>query len=550
MLKNAGRVVLGGSLAFPFIVRAADKSDDRWANGAVVGENTGMKVGLRVLADGGNAIDGAVAAALAACVSVPARTGIGGYGGHMIIGLSGGKKVTAIDFNTTAPAAARADMFPRDSKGTVKDKANFYGWKAAGVPGVLAGLQLALDRYGTRSFRELVQPTVKLANEGFVINKVFANTLRGGTPRFVKDPGSAKLYLKDGKPLREGDTLRNPDLARMLTTLAERNSVDSFYRGDIAQRIADAFQKNGGLVTVKDLADYHAREVEPLRFELNGHVVYTAPLTAGGLTTLEALSILKALKWDAGDQSGAAVHARLESLRLAWKDRLEKFADPQQVNISTETFLSVDHANALAGKVRSAVKAKKPINIQIGEHQDEGTVNIAAVDRQGNFVSVTLTHGNPFGSQMTVDGLGLTLGHGMSRFETNPSHPNAPGPGKRPLYNVAPTIVCRDGKPVVAVGCAGGMRIPNAVLDFVIEYVLRGASFKQSVDAPRMQNVGTIFVGLERHWPKASAEYLKQIGFKVISGETGAVLSAAGCNPATGKIEAGVRGPAALQMDV
>src|ERR1051325_2618666 len=184
MLKSSGRVVLGSSLAFPFVIRAAEKSEERWSNGAVVGENTGMKVGMKILADGGNAIDGAVAAGLAAGVSVPARTGIGGYGGHMILALNGGKKIMAIDFNSAAPAAVRPDMFPRDAKGAVKDRANFYGWKAAGVPGILAGLQLALDRYGTRSFREVVQPTIKLANEGFIINKVFANTLRSGTARF------------------------------------------------------------------------------------------------------------------------------------------------------------------------------------------------------------------------------------------------------------------------------------------------------------------------------------------------------------------------------
>jgi gamma-glutamyltranspeptidase/glutathione hydrolase len=550
MLKSTGCVVLGSSLAFPFIVRAADRTDDRWADGAVVGENTGMKVGMKFLAEGGNAIDAAVAAALAACVSVPARTGIGGYGGHMILGLDGGKKITSIDFNTAAPVAARPDMFPLDAKGAVKDKANYYGWKAAGVPGILAGLQLALDRYGTRSFRDVVAPTIKLAKEGFVINKVFANTLRGGTPRFVKDPGSAKLYLKDGKPLKEGDTLRNPDLAKMLGTLAERNSVDSFYRGDIAQRIADAFQKNGGLMTAKDLAAFRAREVEPLRLELNNSTIYTAPLSAGGLTTLETLSILKVLKWSAVDQSGASAHARLEAMRLAWKDRLEHFADPRNAMVAVDKYLSTDYANALAEQVRVAVKNKKPIDIHVGEHHDEGTVNITAVDRNANFVAVTITHGNAFGAQVTVDGLGLTLGHGMSRFDPDLTHINAPGPGKRPLYNVAPTLVCREGKPVVAVGCAGGMRIPNAVLDFLIEYVWRGASMKQSVAAPRLQNVGTPVVAIEPHWPKQSADYLKQIGFKVQTWESSAVLSAVERNPADGKCQGAVRGPAALQMNI
>src|SRR5438067_1641411 len=231
MLGRTARAVLVGGLGGPFVVRAANKSADRWPHGAVVGENTGMRVGEKVLADGGNAIDAAVAAALAACIAAPARSGIGGYGGHMMIALAGGKKITAIDFNTAAPAAARPDMFPLDEKGAVKGRVNFFGWLAAGVPGTLAGLQLALDRYGTRTFRQMVQPAIEVAQKGFVIRKVFANTLRGCATRFAKDPGSAKLYLRNGQPLKEGEVLRNPDLAKLLSRLADRNSVESFYRG-------------------------------------------------------------------------------------------------------------------------------------------------------------------------------------------------------------------------------------------------------------------------------------------------------------------------------
>src|SRR5205809_1124100 len=179
MLSRTGRAVLVGSVSSAFArfsLSGREKSSARWLHGAVVGENTGMKVGEKVLAEGGNAIDAAVAAALAASVAMPGRSGIGGYGGHMIIALAGSKKITAIDFNSTAPAAARPDMFPLDEKGEVKGRINFYGWLAAGVPGTLAGLQLALDRCGTRSFGELARPAIQIAQNGFVINKVFANT--------------------------------------------------------------------------------------------------------------------------------------------------------------------------------------------------------------------------------------------------------------------------------------------------------------------------------------------------------------------------------------
>src|SRR5215472_1115070 len=218
MLSRTSRAALVGSFAIPHCF-AQQEIQARWEHGAVVGENEGMRVGLKILADGGNAVDAAVAAALTASVAAPARSGIGGYGGHMIIAFAGGKKITAIDFNTVAPAAAQPDMFALDENGVVKGRANFFGWLAAGVPGVLAGLQLALDHYGTRSFREVVQPSIELARQGFVVNKVFAGTIRNSAARFAKDTGSAKLYLENGQPLKEGDILRNPDLAKMLETL-------------------------------------------------------------------------------------------------------------------------------------------------------------------------------------------------------------------------------------------------------------------------------------------------------------------------------------------
>jgi gamma-glutamyltranspeptidase / glutathione hydrolase len=409
-------------------------------------------------------------------------------------------------------------------------------------------LEFALKRYGTRSFREVVQPAIKLAQNGFVINKVFANTMRISAARFAKDPGSRKIYLKDGKPLVEGDVLRNPELAKMLSVLAERNSVDSFYRGDIAQRIADAFRKNGGLVTAKDLAAYRVREVEPLRFEINNFSILTAPLTASGLTILEALAILKALGWNDSAEMGRRVHARLEALRLAWKDRLELFGDPAKTKVPVKKLLSRGYAGALAGKVRNAVSQKRPVAIRIGEHRDEGTTNICAADREGNLVALTITHGDPFGAQVTVDGLGLTLGHGMSRFDTNPHHPNAPGPGKRPVINVCPSLVLRNGVSAMTIGGAGGMRIPNAIFDAITRYALHGASMDTAIAAPRLHSTGTLNVAVEPHFEKESARYLKEVGFNVGTWESSAIVSSVSFDRATGECRAAIRGPAALGL--
>jgi gamma-glutamyltranspeptidase/glutathione hydrolase len=334
--------------------------------------------------------------------------------------------------------------------------------------------------------------------------------------------------------------LRYPDLAKLLSTLAERNSVDSFYRGDIAQRLAEEFKKNGGLVTAKDLAEYRAREVEPLNLKWNEFSVFTAPLTAGGLTVLEGLSVLKGLHRRIMNDSITSAHARLEAIRLAWKDRLTLFGDPEKVKVPVQHLLSRSYVGELVSKVESAVKAKRPLEIQVPRHTDEGTNSISAVDAEGNMVAMTLTQGGAFGAQVTADGLGLTLGHGMSRFDPHPTHPNAPGPGKRPLHNMCPSVVLRDGKPLLALGGAGGVRIPNAVYDVLWQYVGRGATMEDAIGAPRLNCTGTLDVTVEREWPKDSEDYLKEIGFKVQTSES-AKVSAVIHNAKAGECRAAMR---------
>ncbi len=245
MLVRSGQALAVGAVGFPFCSFGAD-APTVGKFGAVVGDAFGKTAGEQILAAGGNAIDAAVAGALAACVASPHHCGVGGYGGHMMVSLAGGKNITCIDFNTAAAAAARPDMYPFDEKGEVKGAANRYGWLASGVPGTLAGLQMALDKFGARSFREVVQPAIQLARDGSPLDSICANAIKNSAARLAKDPGSAKLYLARGNSPQPGDVLQNPDLARLLSLLAERNSVESFYSGDIARQIADAFQKKRG----------------------------------------------------------------------------------------------------------------------------------------------------------------------------------------------------------------------------------------------------------------------------------------------------------------
>jgi gamma-glutamyltranspeptidase/glutathione hydrolase len=276
--------------------------------GVITGDVLGEKVGGQVLSDGGNVVDAVMAAALVAGVTDLANCGIGGYGGHMTLALANGK-VTSIDFNSTAPMAAKADLFATsDVKGGYAQR----GWISAGVPGTMAGIQLALDRYGTRSLSELIQPAIRYIRDGFPIAAGPALAIRRMEKQLRKDPGSAKLLFPDGRPPAPGSVFRNPDLANMLEALAEAGSVEPFYRGDFGRRIGAAFQAHGGLVTAADMAAYRAREAQPLHLGWNGYDIFTAPLTAGGATILEILQLLDALDWQRMPDGPAKTHARLE----------------------------------------------------------------------------------------------------------------------------------------------------------------------------------------------------------------------------------------------
>jgi len=501
----------------------------------VVGQPQGAAAAAAILAEGGNAVDAAVTAALVAGVVAVPMCGIGGYGGHIVIGWPDGR-ATSIDFNSTAPAAARSDMFALDEQGRVRGGISHHGWLAAGVPGTLAGLQLALDRFGTRQLSRVMEPAIRFAREGFVVNKGFARAIQGAAKQFQRDPGSAKLFFVDEKPLAEGATFRNPDLAKLLEQLAADNSVADFYRGQIARRIAIEFRKQGGLVTEQDLAIYEAREVTPLSLTWRGATMHTAPLTAGGLSTLQALATLKTLEWENLDPADPkTTHARVEALRLAWHDRLRLLGDPEGADDPTQRLLSAEYAERSADRVRDAVRQQRLIPSNTDGRTAGGTVHLSAVDRSGMMVAVTLTHGEGFGAQVTVDGLGLVLGHGMSRFEPKPGHPNSIRPGRRPLNNMCPTLVFRGGEPVVALGATGGRRIPNTLYDVLLGLAGRGQSLSTAAAAPRMHTEGSDRIELAKGWGDAETEYLKQVGYLVVSGN-GANLNGIERDPHTGKL--------------
>jgi gamma-glutamyltranspeptidase/glutathione hydrolase len=506
------------------------------SNGFVLGQAEGAAAGMRVLADGGNAVDAAVTAALVAGVVALPMCGIGGYGGHAVIGQPDGR-VAAIDFNSAAPAATRDDMFPLDARGEVAGAINTYGWLAAGVPGTLAGLQLAQKRFGTRPLSSVLEPAIRYARDGFAVDKRLAQSIAAARAHFERDAGSAKLFLPGGSAPAEGDTFRNPDLAALLERLARDNSVDDFYLGHTAGHIAREFAKHGGLVTESDLASYQARQVEPYALDWRGATIHTAPLTAGGLSVLQTLATLRQLAWENSDPDDPrAIHARIEAVRLAWNDRLALLGDPVASDVPVARLLSREYADASARTAWHAVEERSIVPGTTERGAAGGTIHLTAADKSGMMVALTLTHGGGFGARVTVDGLGLLLGHGMSRFEPKPGHANAPRGGCRPLNNMCPTIVTRGGRPVAALGATGGRRIPNTLVDVLSHYVGRGMSLADAAAVPRLHTEGDATLALAKGWSDADRRYLAGVGYTLKDG-AGANLNAITRDPASGAIE-------------
>ena len=521
-LLLTGKTMVAGALATMRPLRGQEKSSTEF--GAIVGDPAATKVGAKILKDGGNAIDAAIATAFAVGIVSPSKCGVGGYGGHAMISLAGGKKTVAIDFDSMAPAAARPDMFPLDADGKVKGNVNIHGWLAAGVPGTVAGLELALMRFGTRPLSEILAPAIAMCEEGVYV-----------VPAKGIDDASHNDARPDSAQESRPEKRRNLALGRLLKTLAARNSADSFYRGDIAATIAAAFQRGGGLVTREDLAAYRARELTPLAIDWNGCVVHAVPVPSSGLLMLETIAILKALDWPKLS-APQRMHARLEALRIAWADRTRTFGDPDFVKVPTERLLSGDYAGEMARKVSVALQTRKPVPLVVDPSHAGGTTHISAADRHGNLIAITLTHGGGFGARVAVEELGIILGHGMSRFDPRPGLPNSPGPRKRPLTNMCPAMVTRGGHGVLAVGAAGGVRIPSSVGEVLFNFVGLGANLETAMAAPRIDTNGTLDLGIDKRHSADQEAFFKRLGY-VVSRRPGAYIGAVSFDPRTARAE-------------
>jgi gamma-glutamyltranspeptidase/glutathione hydrolase len=475
---------------------AASPSAVEAEHGMVVSaQHYASEVGAGILAQGGNAIDAAVAVGYALAVVDPCCGNIGG-GGFMTIHLKDGRD-TFINFRETAPAAATAAMY-LDASGQPVNELSRSGYLAAGVPGTVTGLERAAQEYGRLARRVLLEPAINLARDGFVLGRADAEILDG--KRFAKDPVATRIFLRsDGSRFQAGDRLVQADLAVTLEQVAQQGP-DAFYKGPIPVAVEKASSEKGGILTARDFADYRVTEGPPLTCFYRGYRIVSAPPpSSGGTTICEILNILEGYDLKSlGFSSAPSVHLLVEAMRHAYRDRNTYLGDPAFVQNPLERLLSKDYAAAIRAEV-DASRATPSVALPAA-HEKSETTHYSVVDGEGNAVAVTYTVNGSFGAGVIASGTGFFLNNEMDDFAVKPGTPNLYGlvqgeanaiaPGKRPLSSMAPTLVEKDGRVLLVLGSPGGSRIITAVLETILNIVDYGMAPQQAVEAPRLHYQG------------------------------------------------------------
>ncbi len=465
--------------------------------GMVAAQNgTAAQIGAQVLAEGGNAVDAAVAVGFALAVIVPRAGNIGG-GGFMLVHDAESGETTAIDYRETAPLKATRDMY-LDADGNADPQLSRFSHKASGVPGTVAGLYEAHKRFGRMPWKRLVQPAAELARDGIIVSKDLATMLDNARERLCRQKTACEYFYRDGAYAYDfGDIFFQTDLAKTLQLIANQGA-DAFYRGEIADKIVAEMEAGGGLIDHESLAAYEPVMRKPLRGQYRGYEIVTMPPpSSGGVALVQMLNILEHFPVaELGAGSADKVHLLAEVLRLAYADRSKHLGDADFHPVPVDWLISEDYAQALAGTI-DMERARPSADVVPGKApplESMETTHYSIIDVDGNVVSNTYTLNLTFGSGIAVAGAGFLLNNEMDDFVSKPGVPNAYGllgseanaveAGKRPLSSMMPTIVFRDGEPWFATGSPGGSRIISTVLQFVVNVIDHGMNIADAVHFP------------------------------------------------------------------
>jgi gamma-glutamyltranspeptidase/glutathione hydrolase len=509
------------SLAFQF---SCTKSPQpvRGKNGMVVSTSSyASKVGIDILKKGGNAIDAAVAVGFALAVTYPSAGNIGG-GGFMVIHLEDGKNI-AIDFREKAPISADKDMYLTED-GEFLPELSQEGATSAGVPGSVAGLIYALNKYGTLPLTEIIQPAIDLAKNGWKLEERDARYFNNNLPGFEKHPSSLNVFSKDGDAHREGDLFTQPDLAWTLGQIRE-NGRDGFYKGEVAQMLVKQVSSLGGYITLEDLEKYQPMEREPIKGNYRGYdIVSMSPPSSGGIALVELLNILENhdLAED-GWGSSRYIHHLVEAMKYVYADRTFHLGDEDFYPVPKEELLSKHYAKTIFDKIKEvknkAVPSAEITGMDVSQfYESMETTHFSVYDFFGNAVSTTTTINSAFGSKIVVEGAGFLLNNEMDDFSGKPGTKNQFGllgteansilPEKRMLSSMTPTIILKDGEPYIIIGSPGGSTIITVVLQVIINCIDFDMNILEAVEKPRVHHQW--FPDSIYYEPEALTEYVKK----------------------------------------
>ena len=500
------------------------------SNGMVVAEQKlASEVGLKVLEQGGNAVDAAVAMGFALGVTLPYSGNTGG-GGFMMVHNAGTGEDVALDFREMAPQAATRNMY-LDDAGDVVDDMSLHTHAAVGVPGTVAGLTHALQRWGSMPLARIMQPAIDYAENGYTVSETLAGVLAQEKDNLGKWPASRAIFFKGDAPLQRGDTLVQKDLAASLRLIA-RDGADAFYKGLIAAKIAAEMARHGGLITKADLASYQVVEREPIRGSYRGYDIVTMPPpSSGGIHIVQLLNMME--HWplaDWGHNSARSVHHMAEAMKLVYADRSEFLGDTDFVSVPVRGLLSKDYAAELVQKI-SDKRTLPAADVGPGNPQayqeGDNTTHYSVMDRQGNMVAVTYTLNTNFGSGIVAEGTGIMLNNEMDDFSAKPGVPNAYGliggdanaiaARKRPLSSMSPTFVLKDGQPWLVTGSPGGARIITTVLQILSNAIDYGMDPAEATAALRFHQQWTPDeIRVEQGFSVDTLDLLRQRGETVV----------------------------------
>ncbi|WP_227687583.1 MULTISPECIES: gamma-glutamyltransferase [Psychrobacter] len=473
-----------------------------WAKNGMVASQEALAsdIGLKILKDGGNAVDAGVAVGFALAVTLPRAGNIGGGGFMMIYDAKQGKTV-ALDYREKAPSSASRDMYLDEEGNAVSDLSRYHGL-AVGVPGTVAGLLKALEEHGTMSRGQVMAPAIALAENGIEVTAGLSESLTALSDRMQKWPSTKKVFFKpDGSAYQPGERLKQPELARSLKLIAAKGA-DGFYKGETAKKLVKAVNDAGGRMSLQDLANYEAIAREPVKGDYRGYeIVSMPPPSSGGIHIVQILNILEGypLK-EYGQNSAQTIHLMAEAMQLAYADRAEYLGDSDFIDVPTSGLTSQAYADKLRSLIdpnkatpASTIKANNPL-----PYESDQTTHFSVVDKDGNAIANTYTLNFSYGTGLVADGTGILLNNEMDDFSAKPGVPNGYGllggeanaveANKRPLSSMSPTLVFKDSKPYIVTGSPGGSRIITTVLQVISNVIDHDMNIAEATHAPRIHD--------------------------------------------------------------